>query len=132
MPPPAPRVKRPRVDDNATVDKTLPNVKTETEEEEEAYEEFLCVSPDEQDPKRISLNGSDCSNDNNHQDGCEMKNQISDYIVPNVSFRDIVGQGPAKLRLEEALLPLALPGDLAETVLTGTTCIVLYVFHYIF
>lgn len=36
-----------------------------------------------------------------------------------VSFRDIIGHGQAKLRLDEALLPLALPPDLAESVLTG-------------
>ena len=41
-------------------------------------------------------------------------------LIPDVSFRDIIGQGPAKLRLDEALLPLALPPDLAESVLTGT------------
>ncbi|KAL7427648.1 hypothetical protein ACHAXH_002301 [Discostella pseudostelligera] len=37
----------------------------------------------------------------------------------NVSFRDIIGHGQAKLRLDEALLPLALPSDLADSVLTG-------------
>jgi len=35
------------------------------------------------------------------------------------TFRDIIGHGQAKLRLDEALLPLALPPDLAESVLTG-------------
>ena len=39
--------------------------------------------------------------------------------APPVSFADIIGHGNAKLRLEEALLPLALPPDLAATVLTG-------------
>ena len=37
----------------------------------------------------------------------------------SVSFRDIIGHGQAKLRLDEALLPLALPQDLAESVLCG-------------
>mmetsp|Transcript_1249 Transcript_1249/g.2445 ORF Transcript_1249/g.2445 Transcript_1249/m.2445 type:complete len:672 (+) Transcript_1249:3-2018(+) len=37
----------------------------------------------------------------------------------NVSFRDIIGHGQAKLRLDEALLPLALPPDLVDSVLTG-------------
>ena len=36
-----------------------------------------------------------------------------------VSFRDIIGHGQAKLRLDEALLPLALPQEIAESVLTG-------------
>lgn len=39
--------------------------------------------------------------------------------IVNVSFRDIIGHGQAKLRLDEALLPLALPSDLADSVLTG-------------
>lgn len=37
----------------------------------------------------------------------------------NASFRDIIGHGQAKLRLDEALLPLALPPDLADSVLSG-------------
>ena len=40
-------------------------------------------------------------------------------LSTNVSFRDIIGHGQAKLRLDEALLPLALPPDLAASVLTG-------------
>ena len=36
-----------------------------------------------------------------------------------ISFRDIIGHGQAKLRLDEALLPLALPPDIAASVLTG-------------
>jgi hypothetical protein len=39
--------------------------------------------------------------------------------VVGVSFRDIIGHGQAKLRLDEALLPLALPPDIADSVLTG-------------
>ncbi|KAL7435439.1 hypothetical protein ACHAXM_006170 [Skeletonema potamos] len=43
------------------------------------------------------------------------------YDIPtiNASFRDIIGHGQAKLRLDEALLPLALPPDLAASVLSG-------------
>lgn len=43
------------------------------------------------------------------------------YDIPpiNASFRDIIGHGQAKLRLDEALLPLALPPELAESVLSG-------------
>ena len=36
-----------------------------------------------------------------------------------VRFSDVIGQNAAKLRLDEALLPLALPDDLVESVLTG-------------
>jgi hypothetical protein len=46
------------------------------------------------------------------------------------SFRDIIGHGQAKLRLDEALLPLALPFDLAESVLTGTSCPCCCLFAY--
>ena len=38
---------------------------------------------------------------------------------PNVRFSDIIGHSAAKLRLDEALLPLALPPSLARSVLTG-------------
>ncbi|KAL7448818.1 hypothetical protein ACHAWC_000950, partial [Mediolabrus comicus] len=43
------------------------------------------------------------------------------YDIPPIttSFRDIIGHGQAKLRLDEALLPLALPPDLADSVLSG-------------
>lgn len=34
-------------------------------------------------------------------------------------FRDIIGHTQAKLRLDEALLPLALPPDLADSILKG-------------
>jgi len=37
----------------------------------------------------------------------------------NVRFSDIIGHSAAKLRLDEALLPLALPPSLARSVLTG-------------
>lgn len=48
------------------------------------------------------------------------QSQICDSpTIVNVSFRDIIGHGQAKLRLDEALLPLALPSDLADSVLTG-------------
>jgi hypothetical protein len=42
--------------------------------------------------------------------------------IPRIStrFSDIIGHGGAKLRLEETILPLALPSSLAHTLLTGT------------
>ena len=39
--------------------------------------------------------------------------------IPSTTFADIIGHGQAKLRLDEALLPLALPPDLTDSVLTG-------------
>ncbi|KAL7540913.1 hypothetical protein ACHAXR_010470 [Thalassiosira sp. AJA248-18] len=56
------------------------------------------------------------------QQGSKKKKQSRECDSPppiNVSFRDIIGHGQAKLRLDEALLPLALPPDLADSVLTG-------------
>ncbi len=58
----------------------------------------------------------------NYQHGSmkRRQSQIRDsHTLVNVSFRDIIGHGQAKLRLDEALLPLALPSDLADSVLTG-------------
>ena len=34
-------------------------------------------------------------------------------------FSDIIGHGAAKLRLDEVLLPMALPPALADSILTG-------------
>ena len=45
--------------------------------------------------------------------------QPSRAAEESVSFHDIIGHRQAKLRLDEALLPLALPPDLADSVLTG-------------
>jgi hypothetical protein len=38
---------------------------------------------------------------------------------PRTRFRDIIGHGAVKLRLDEILLPLALPTNLADSILTG-------------
>jgi SpoVK/Ycf46/Vps4 family AAA+-type ATPase len=38
---------------------------------------------------------------------------------PKTRFRDIIGHGAVKLRLDEILLPLALPTNLADSILTG-------------
>jgi Cdc6-like AAA superfamily ATPase len=47
--------------------------------------------------------------------------------IPNITtrFADIIGHGGAKLRLEEAILPLALPPSLVNSVLTGK-CVLYY------
>lgn len=99
--------------------------------------ELFCVSPDEPTPERMDSsfgpdNATSSSFDNGSiRDGI-VDNAVTmtdrqpppqtrtNSLIPDVSFRDIIGQGPAKLRLDEALLPLALPADLAESVLTGT------------
>ena len=72
-------------------------------------------------------NATDLKGDNNTQskttplnttnDSKKNKHHQSNNNCP--TFRDIIGHGQAKLRLDEALLPLALPPDLAESVLTG-------------
>ena len=64
--------------------------------------------------KSTPLNNTNDSKNNNHNQSSN--NSPSSNVV---SFRDIIGHGQAKLRLDEALLPLALPPDLAESVLTG-------------
>lgn len=55
------------------------------------------------------------------QHGAKKIKRGCDGFSPPVgaSFQDIIGHGQAKLRLEEALLPLALPSDLADSILTG-------------
>ena len=60
-----------------------------------------------------SRSGQHGSKKNKQSRGCDSPPLI------NVSFRDIIGHGQAKLRLDEALLPLALPPDLVDSVLTG-------------
>lgn len=44
----------------------------------------------------------------------------SQPVSSNVRFCDVIGHSAAKLRLDEALLPLALPSSLADSILTGT------------
>jgi hypothetical protein len=65
------------------------------------------------------------SNRGKYQHGSMKRRQSqicdSPTTLVNVSFRDIIGHGQAKLRLDEALLPLALPSDLADSVLTGAS-----------
>jgi hypothetical protein len=146
MPPPAPRFKRPRkdnIDDDASTSAAAPK---DEPTEETTYEELFCVSPDDtDDAKEVSFEDdvpfsdevdgrdlgtireersadvgtADDAERGVHYEKTETKKKKSSVLIPNVSFRDIIGQGPAKLRLDEALLPLALPGDLAESVLTG-------------
>eukprot|EP00592_Proboscia_alata_P003912 CAMPEP_0194373310 /NCGR_PEP_ID=MMETSP0174-20130528/21735_1 /TAXON_ID=216777 /ORGANISM="Proboscia alata, Strain PI-D3" /LENGTH=341 /DNA_ID=CAMNT_0039152301 /DNA_START=126 /DNA_END=1147 /DNA_ORIENTATION=- len=46
-------------------------------------------------------------------------NKRSNIRSTKIRFNDIIGHGAAKLRLDEALLPLALPRDLYLSILTG-------------
>ncbi|KAL9182029.1 hypothetical protein ACHAXT_012372 [Thalassiosira profunda] len=57
------------------------------------------------------------TDDSSRQPRADAKKPPSPESV--VRFRDIIGHSQAKLRLDEALLPLALPADLASTVLAG-------------
>jgi hypothetical protein len=41
------------------------------------------------------------------------------YRVTSTKFSDVIGHGAVKLRLDEVLLPLALPPALANSILTG-------------
>lgn len=47
------------------------------------------------------------------------KRKIDEIYLPSTRFSDIIGHHDVKLRMEEALLPFALPTELVETVLTG-------------
>jgi hypothetical protein len=55
----------------------------------------------------------ECISYNHHQD--------HEYDKPTITIRfsDIIGHGAAKLRLDEMLIPLALPSCLASRILTG-------------
>lgn len=61
--------------------------------------------------------------DDNRQDEC-ICNHHDDYDKPTITarFSDIIGHGAAKLRLDEMLIPLALPSSLADRILTGKSC----------
>ena len=48
-------------------------------------------------------------------------------IVSKVRFNHIIGHADAKLRLDEVLLPLALPSSIADSVLTGKSKVYLSV-----
>ena len=56
-------------------------------------------------------------------DDDDIKAQKASKSMPkeiiSTKFSDIIGHGPVKLRLEEVLLPLALPPSLADSILTG-------------
>ena len=86
--------------------------------------------------KESSLKRDDDSYENSFQIGAEVtpkgyeqiqnckhsssaSSNISAITTSDVRFRDIIGHAAAKLRLDEALLPLALPSSLADSILTG-------------
>lgn len=46
-------------------------------------------------------------------------------------FRDIIGHRHVKLRMEEALLPLALPSHIADNILTGKFSLQYFVFAFL-
>ena len=76
------------------------------------------------------MNDTDANEEEAASNNGKVEKKKKKSLIPNVSFRDIIGQAPAKLRLDEALLPLALPGDLADSVLTGEFVVVCMVVYY--
>lgn len=55
---------------------------------------------------------------------------IHDESCINARFSDIVGHGSAKIRLDEMLLPLALPPSIAKRILTGVRAIPASILFY--
>jgi hypothetical protein len=55
----------------------------------------------------------------NHKPQREKPENPQQEQYPTTRFSDIIGHSHAKLRLDEALLPLALPSKLADSILTG-------------
>jgi hypothetical protein len=61
--------------------------------------------------------------DTSNNDPCRptsTKDQEKSRVLVSTRFSDVIGHGAVKLRLDEVLLPLALPRDLADSILTGT------------
>ena len=109
----------------ANTTNTTTRVMHNNEEENRHHEEFRPASQN-YDPPAVSecegKEGEEPTVDAN--DFTTKRNKMQPphgYDIPtiNASFRDIIGHGQAKLRLDEALLPLALPPDLAASVLSG-------------
>lgn len=63
----------------------------------------------------------DCFFVDNERECPSIEPSPQEYETPPITtrFRDIIGHGSAKLRIDEMLLPLALPPSLAESLLTG-------------
>ena len=92
--------------------------------EENCHRDFQPSSSQNYDPSAVSeCEGKDDGEESTINDFAktDKSHPSQGYEAPpiNASFRDIIGHGQAKLRLDEALLPLALPPDLADSVLSG-------------
>eukprot|EP00984_Skeletonema_dohrnii_P023095 scaffold12193_cov122-Skeletonema_dohrnii-CCMP3373.AAC.2 len=92
--------------------------------EENCHRDFQPSSSQSYDPSAVSeCEGKDDGEESTINDFTKTDkfHPSQGYEAPpiNASFRDIIGHGQAKLRLDEALLPLALPPDLADSVLSG-------------
>ena len=73
-------------------------------------EDIICAATfDKKSPCRSSVGSTTSSYTSN----------TSNRPLIKTRFSDIIGHGAAKLRLDEMLLPLALPIELAQSVLTG-------------
>ena len=95
-----------------------------TSNNEEGRDQDICSGQNDNSSNDGLMQGDDdivhSANDNDiKQKNQQPRDNGSSPSPASVSFRDIIGHGQAKLRLDEALLPLALPQDLAESVLCG-------------
>ena len=78
-------------------------------------------------PSKTSVNATamvvhkmDSSKDEEDEDDFKsLKTSAGTKNIVATKFSDIIGHGAVKLRLEEVLLPLALPSSLADSILTG-------------
>ena len=92
--------------------------------EENCHRDYQPSSSQNYDPSAVSeCEGKDDGEESTINDFAktDKSHPSQGYEAPpiNASFRDIIGHGQAKLRLDEVLLPLALPPDLADSVLSG-------------
>ena len=81
----------------------------------ERFENDNIDGVDESEGEAIAHRNAESRDENNEDSVVEAPSPKLKIEIPRTSFRDIIGQGAAKLRLDEALLPLAL----CESVLTG-------------
>lgn len=59
------------------------------------------------------------ANETSEEDGDPSCVDYSEYEIPTTQFSDIIGHGTVKLRLDELLLPLALPLSVSSSILRG-------------
>ena len=92
------------------------------EEEEEEDEERLAATVESQKGEQEQQQQdypvpNDC--ESNYSISTKEFSKSREQLV-STRFHDVIGHGAAKLRIQEVLLPLALPRDLTDSILTGT------------